>query len=372
MAESGSAEFRQRYERLLKAVASGEHADRVAEAKTVTIPGTARPWTETGIELDRNDQLTVLAGGRLVLSDELDVWFPPRLYLWRRIGEKGPIFKAARDTATHRTATSGRLYLAVNPGHWTTPAGDYEGAEAEFIGAPGGYDALLIRWRADAEASGGVAEGLRALQRHAPNDALIAAEIERLQSTPVVRPAGWEYLWFLGESDMFSGQETDAGEVIRARPENDAAILKKSVALDLTPETRLRWRWKFDQLPARVAEDQLHTHDYISIAVEFENGQDLTYYWSAALPAEQAFRCPLPWWDLRETHMVIRSGPEGLGQWFAEERNVHADYRAAVGEPPARIVGVWLIAVSVFSHSLGAADFADIEILNGDERQRVH
>jgi hypothetical protein len=43
-----------------------------------------------------------------------------------------------------------------------------------------------------------------------------------------------------------------------------------------------------------VAEDTLPTHDYLSVAVEFENGQDLSYFWSAALPPESNFRCPIP------------------------------------------------------------------------------
>lgn len=356
-----------RYDRLLRAVAAGEHADRIAEAKTVAISGATPPWTDTGIDLDEGDEISVLADGRLVLSEELDLWFPPRLYLWRRIGEKGPIFKAPRDTATHRARAPGRFYLANNPGHWTTPAGDYEGSDQPYTGTPGGYEALLVRWRRGSAPR----ESLRALQRHAPADPLLAAEIERLAADPVPVPPGWEYLWFLGESDLFSAQRVDGREILRARPENDAAILKRPLALELTPRTRLRWRWKLDRLPSRVAEDQLPTHDYISIAIEFENGQDLTYYWSAVLPEETAFRCPLPWWDQHETHLVARSGSEGLGEWFEEERVLHADYRTAVGEPPRRIVGVWLIAVSVFSHGLGLADFADIEILDGDRRHRV-
>lgn len=39
-----------------------------------------------------------------------------------------------------------------------------------------------------------------------------------------------------------------------------------------------------DLLPSEVREDTLTTHDYMSIAVEFDNGQDITCYWSAELP----------------------------------------------------------------------------------------
>jgi hypothetical protein len=294
------------------------------------------------------------------MSEELRLWFRPNLYLWRRIGEKGPIFKAPQDTATHTAARAGRLYLAVAPPHWTTPDGDWEGSGASYTGLPGAFQVLLIRWAGDP------LEGLRALRAHACDDPLLGAEIERLVRPPVDPPPGWEYLWFLGESESFSAGTREGRTVLCAHPEDDAAILRRPVSAALTPGTRLRWRWKLDRLPSRVAEDQLPTHDYLSIALEFDNGQDLTWYWSAALAPETCFRCPLPWWDRHETHLVVRSGEAGLGRWHAEERAVCADYQRAVGDPPGRIVAVWLIAVSVFSHSRGVAEFADIALCDAD------
>lgn len=356
MAEVGS-----RYGSLLEAVASGAHANHVAEAKWLSVAGSAPPWTATGIELAAGERFSVLAGGRLVMSEELRLWFRPALYLWRRVGETGAIFKAPRDTATHTAVRAGQLYLAVAPAHWSTRDGDWEGSDGEYTGLPGAFHALVIRWAGDP------LEGLRALLADAPDDPLLCAEIERLERGPVEPPPGWEYLWFLGDSESFSAATREGRHVICAHADDDAAILRKPVSLALTPETRLRWRWKLDRLPSRVAEDQLPTHDYLSIALEFDNGQDLTWYWSSALPPETSFRCPLPWWDWHETHLVVRSGADGLGRWHAEERRVQADYRRAVGEPPARIVAVWLIAVSVFSHSQGLAEFADIALADADQ-----
>jgi len=74
------------------------------------------------------------------------------------------------------------------------------------------------------------------------------------------------------------------------------------------------------------------------------------------------FTCPLPTWAPRETHMVVRSGAAGLGSWQSEKRNLYQDYKAALGDPPKRIVGVWLIAVSIFKHGEGIAEFADMKI----------
>ncbi|MGH7898438.1 MAG: DUF3047 domain-containing protein, partial [Candidatus Binatia bacterium] len=167
--------------------------------------------------------------------------------------------------------------------------------------------------------------------------------------------------------EIFSARRANDEAGIHIHTANDVGILQRRVDFDLTPTTAIQWRWNVAKLPASEAEDTIPTHDYLSIAVEFENGLDLTYYWSAALPVGTVFTCPLPTWAPRETHMVVRSGPAGLGTWLTESQNVHRDYAAALGEPPKKIVGIWLIAVSLFRHGEGVAEVADIE-LRGDGR----
>ena len=125
----------------------------------------------------------------------------------------------------------------------------------------------------------------------------------------------------------------------------------------------LRWSWNVEELPSAVSEDTMLTHDYMSIAVEFGDGQDLTYLWSAALSPESSFRCPLPQWDRRETHVTLRSGSDRLGEWLAEERNVYADYVNHIGSPAGtEIVRVWLIALTLFQRQPGTSTFADISL----------
>jgi hypothetical protein len=68
---------------------------------------------------------------------------------------------------------------------------------------------------------------------------------------------------------------------------------------------------------------------------------------------------------------VIRSGGGELGRWIDEEREVSRDYQRAVGKPPARIVAVWLIAVSIFQHGVASAEYRNIELRSGSEILRV-
>ena len=110
----------------------------------------------------------------------------------------------------------------------------------------------------------------------------------------------------------------------------------------------------------------------MSIALEFDNGQDITWFWSKRLPAGEMFACPLPDWHERETHIVLQSGEDGLGEWHSHSRPVLADYQAAVGgEVPERIVGAWVIGVAVFGRQPAEAVFANARISDGERSQAV-
>ena len=109
----------------------------------------------------------------------------------------------------------------------------------------------------------------------------------------------------------------------------------------------------------------------MSLAVEFANGLDLTYFWSKALPVGTAFWCPLPNWKHREFHVAIRSGAAGLGAWHAERRNLHADALRYLGAHPGDVTRIWLIAVSVFKRQRGSFAVADIRLRGGGGAEHV-
>ena len=201
-------------------------------------------------------------------------------------------------------------------------------------------------------------------------DDVIAAALEEAIA-PVPAPRGWHYLWRLGQGAIYHDIKTDNSRHIHCHTNQDVGILQFPADLPLTETTRLVWRWKADKLPCDMPEDIQPTHDYLSIAVEFDNGQDLTYMWSSKLPVDTIFKCPLAYWDKVETHWVLRSNPKELGLWLSEDRPLRADYTRAIGSPPARIVRVWLIAVSVFQRGEGLCDYADIELVDGEKRLRV-
>ena len=106
------------------------------------------------------------------------------------------------------------------------------------------------------------------------------------------------------------------------------------------PRPRMRWGqnspnmnpfggvWGHYSSTGGASSDQ---QNHLSMAVEFDDGLDLSYQWSSALPPETAYQCPFPHWSNRETHLVVRSGTRELGRWLREERRVYTDRSAAIG-----------------------------------------
>jgi hypothetical protein len=327
------------------------------------IPADRPPFFDTGIDLAAGEAVTWLAGGRVTLSRALDIFVGPHFQLWARVGD-GAVFRGTRATHTFRAERPGRLRLASYfPGEWAGPSGALATPPAAYRGITGGLAVILLRWRGEPLA------GLRALAGAAPHP-LLELEIDRLTSA-VSRPEGWRHLWFLGESEIYAAAPGPAGPEITCDTHCDVGILQRDVDLPLTPCTRLRWSWKVDALPSALAEDTLPTHDYLSIAVEYANGIDVTYTWSAALAPGTGYWCPLPTWKHREYHVAIRSGRAELGRWIDEERDLHADYTAHIGAPPERIRRVWLIANSTFQRGRGVCAYRGIRIQRGADEERV-
>lgn len=207
------------------------------------------------------------------------------------------------------------------------------------------------------------------------NSATPSAIVPAAKPGLAVPPEGWAYhpaLAALGPAEIYHSRIAAAGDSgpavqMHADTARNAGILTRNVSVPLTPATRLSWRWKIDRLPSKVSERHADRHDYFSVAVKFENGKDLTYMWSAAMPAGEHFVCPLPGWDTIEWHKVVRSGEADLGKWLAEDHNVLADYREVIGgKDPGRIVQVWLISASIIQQSEGHARFGDIALTNPD------
>lgn len=327
---------------------------QVKSCALFTLSAGTREWLETGVDLQAGETVTVIGDGRLYISRPLDVAIGPSFGLWYRLvdeaGERR-IRKLPSGGAVVTAEQAGSLQLiAAVPGGFGDPQGGFDTTLPE-LPVTGQFNVAVMRWQDRPEVG---------LTKAAELDkALFGPALARLQQ-PVQPPAGWHYLWRLGEGEIY--QANDEG-CLCCHTEEDGGILQYPVTLPLTDDLAFAWDWCVQQLPSTLPEHIQPTHDYLSIAIEFDNGLDLTYMWSSDLAVDTIFQCPLPWWDQRETHWVLRNNPDELGQWLSERRNVKDDYQRAIGGPlPKKVVAVWLIANSAFQRGAGDCRYRNIQL----------
>ena len=297
-----------------------------APSGALTVHGGEPGWTATGFEATAGQCFKVTSAGAVWLSKPLALAVEPRTALWVRIGGQGPIRKMLANECVFEAWASGPVEVMIK---------------------------ALTEW---ADGEGGLLPGAR---KKLGGGISVIVEPSSGPADVASPPADWSYLWRLGDGRIYTGRSDD----ITVSTHGDVGILQRDLDVPLTGETLLEWEWLVKRLPSQLPENLALTHDYLSIAVEFENGLDLTYMWSAGLPHNHSFRCPLPWWCERETHWVARSGDEGMGTWQSERRTIAADYAVAIGGPlPKKIVRVWLIANTIFQRGHGEAQFRSIRV----------
>ncbi len=349
-------DFRDRIEQALSKL-----SDSVLRCDWVKVPASTAPWIDSGVMLPAGSTVSLLASGMVFASGALDVGFQPKVGLWYRVGA-GEIAKIVGNASSFDSGSGGPLWFTSKPsGEFADRAGAFENKYPR-VNFAGGFDVAVIQWRSDA------AHGLEAAAKLEPQ--WFGKALQRLRK-PVTPPSGWHYLWRLGQGEIFTHCDAKNDELC-VHTSADVGILQYPVDVPLTSDSRVHWSWLVEQLPSKLPEHIEPTHDYLSLAIEFDNGLDLTWMWSASLPVDTIFQCPLAWWNERETHWVVRSGTAQLGQWLDERRNIAEDYRKAIGgELPKRIVGVWLIANTVFQRGEGKCRYRAIALEDGQGRVAI-
>lgn len=366
--------------------------------KFMTLPASNIPWTPTGIYVGYEQAISVFATGRTWRSRLLDLYLPPKFNLWFRIGVNGLIFNSTHDTKTFLSMDrqEGQELFVANqfPGSFSDKEGGRVGGNLSvYDKAQGAFQILIVVWEPGLSIQVDIRNAFRRLLHPADETmpiydpfGLMSVGMDRISSRYLIddAPRGWSLLWFLGQSQIFyqeqeaitnedriakhelesvpEGTNIDSDSlqpdpsssvpIIRCIPSHNVGILQKDITppLPLTPQTTTTWSWNMIDLPSRLREDTTISHDYFSLAFEFENGRDLTYTWSWELPVGFGYWCPLAAWCDREYHVVLRSGTDELAQWVDEQRNIYEDYVEYVNAGdlkktvPTQIVKVWLIA----------------------------
>jgi hypothetical protein len=198
--------------------------------------------------------------------------------------------------------------------------------------------------------------------------------------------AGWRELRFAGvPATSYTVETEDGTPVVIATAERSASVLYTRLDGSLETTPVLRWRWRVDRLPAggdvrRRALDDAGARVYVGFRyrpalvpfaqrlaywlARLKQGQyppyaGIAYVWAAATPAGTRLRHPdYP----RLLLVVVRSGPDRLGTWIEEERDVRADAAEACGGPPPPLSHIGVMTDADDTRSSAAARYGEIRL----------
>jgi hypothetical protein len=174
--------------------------------------------------------------------------------------------------------------------------------------------------------------------------------------------------------------------VVHAVAQGSSSGLAFNVDIDPRAFPVARWRWNVPR-PIPGADNTVREGDDAPARVEFIFSGDtgtlpfderlffaqvktltgvdipyatLDYSWGAGAPAGSI---AINTWTGRIRSILVRSGPEGMGEWVTEERNVYEDFKRVFGEEPGRITQVVIYTDTDATGATAEAWYGDIELL---------
>ncbi len=175
--------------------------------------------------------------------------------------------------------------------------------------------------------------------------------------------SGWEKKAFAGET-LYELREDGDRQALYAHSSATASGLFHEIKVDLNRTPYLHWSWKIENLIDGGDERSKQGDDYPArIYVVFSGGlffwrsRAINYVWSNNQPVGSTWPNAF---TSKAQMIAVRSGPEQLGQWLSERRDVKADYRHLFGSEPGDIAAVALMTDTDNTGSSAAAWYGDI------------
>jgi hypothetical protein len=187
-------------------------------------------------------------------------------------------------------------------------------------------------------------------------------------ANPEQAPDTWRPLTFknIAATTRYSIVRDGEHYVLKAESHASASGLLRSLDLDPQVYQIVTWRWKVENVLAKGDERRKEGDDYAArLFVTFQYTPEgapvwertryavykllygtyppervINYIWANRLPKGEALAST---YTARNAMIAVESGPEHLGRWMQEERNVYEDYRRLFGQEPPRIAGVALM-----------------------------
>lgn len=183
--------------------------------------------------------------------------------------------------------------------------------------------------------------------------------------------------------------EGEAGKFwVKAESDASASALVREVQIDPKVYPILRWSWKVENIVRKGDESKKDGDDYAArVYVNFRYDPEkasiwektqygllrsiygsyppkgaLNYVWANKLPRGRAVDNV---YTSKAKMFAVESGPEKVGQWVNEERNIYQDYKSAFGEEPPPVIGVAIMTDTDNTQEKAVAYYRDLSFCRG-------
>ena len=176
----------------------------------------------------------------------------------------------------------------------------------------------------------------------------------------------WEEKSFVGYT-KYSIIEQNNNQVLHARADSAASGLFKEMKYDPKDWRYLSWRWKVIHLPDKGDVRFKETDDYgARVYVVFPHflkwkTKTISYIWARTLPKGE--HIPNPWLPKNAIMIAVQSGPDSLGRWITEKRNVYEDYERIFGSEPPKVGAIAIMSDSDNTGGVAEAYYDDLMLL---------
>jgi hypothetical protein len=153
-------------------------------------------------------------------------------------------------------------------------------------------------------------------------------------------PSGWRAYATLGGRPAYDFVIAEDGglRALSLRGRDDHSTIAREIHVDLEATPILEWSWKIVELPAGADVRARATSDLTAHVLvvwprvpEMLRSRVIAYAWGTTEPVGAVEPSRKTW---MVTFFILRSGPESLGRWITERRDVVEDYRRVYGERP--------------------------------------
>ena len=157
-------------------------------------------------------------------------------------------------------------------------------------------------------------------------------------------PEGWKGQNWGSPKYDFRIETVDGRKVLHLKSDGDSSAIVKEVKVNVATWPIIEWTWRAVKLPAggdarKSATDDEAAQLYV-VFPRFPSAvrsRVIAYIWDTTAPVGSVFKSQKTG---TVTYVVVRSGPDELGKWLTERRNVLEDYKKIYGENPSEDVGV--------------------------------